>query len=490
MSKKLDILLNNVKGEYKVIGNLNVEVFELSIHSSECKNGSAFFAIKGFSVNGNDFINEAINNGSVVIFTDIYPTDTNKKVTYVVFDDIVKNAGIIIGNFFDNPSNKIKVIAVTGTSGKTSTCEIIYNTIKHLGFKTGLMSSFSIRVNDVMYAPEQTTTNVLNIHKYLNEMVKVGCEYCIIEVSSHAIVQHRISGVKLYGSIFTNISPEHLDYHKTFDEYILAKQQLFNSLSSEAFVLYNADDENSCKVVAKTSAKKYSFSMNSNDADFVAEYHLSENGLSIRFSKPDNLDVCNNNLFSIGYAYDLLSCFSLCSILGFAKDKTIKYLSLNECIPGRFQVVKVKDFNVVIDDAHKTQALEYALKTIKCIVEKQKKIITVVGCGGNRDKTKRPAMTRVAYDHSDILILTSDNSRNEKPEDIIDDMKAGLTTEEQQNIIVNVDRKKAIEKALQSACNGDWVLIAGRGCEPFQEIGDKKIPLSDINVVNEFSHSL
>ena len=521
--KKLSELLDGVS-VLDVIGDSNIEILNLSIDSRKCTVGGGFFAFIGENVDGNAFIENAISNGCVAIFTDVKPSIIHDSVTYIILHDVKHYAGTIIGNFFDNPSKHIKVVAITGTSGKTSTSVILYNTLIGIGVKVGLMSTYKICVGSEEYPPENTTPSVLNVHKYLHDMVCAGCEYCILEVSSHAIVQGRISGVKIIGAICTNISSEHLEFHKTFEDYVLAKQKLFNDLPKTSFALYNADDNHSRAVVEKTKASMYSFAFNS-VATFRAKCIISPHGTSIKINRDNDywvgdissihetqpaigdhknitansdyhgvsknsntLTITNGQLLGFGYAYNMLACFSVCSLLGF-RDDDIRYsMSTLSPIPGRFQMVNLDGINVIVDNAHKTGALDYTLKSIKSL-SNGGRIIVVIGCGGERDKTKRPAMTRIAYDISDMLILTSDNPRSENVEDIISDMKSGLSIQEQCNTITIPDRRCAINEALTNARDGDFVLIAGRGSENFQEIYGVKYPLNDMSVVLEFRDS-
>jgi UDP-N-acetylmuramoyl-L-alanyl-D-glutamate--2,6-diaminopimelate ligase len=391
--------------------------------------------------------------------------------------------GLIAANFYDNPSAKLKLVAVTGTSGKTSTVNLLYGLFKQLGYRVGLLSTIYNKINEEILPAILTTPDALQLNELLARMVERGCQYCFMEASSHAIVQERIAGLQFTGAAFLNISHDHLDYHKTFDAYIHAKKKLFDDLPQQAFALYNADDRRGKVMMQNTQATVYSFALKS-PTDFTAKILANTwQGLALRITGKEVWF----KLLGAFNAYNLLAVYATACLLGQDSDAVLIALSSLSPIVGRFQCVQApNNFGIIIDYAHKPDALEKVLIAIDNMKEAQAKVITVVGCGGNRDTKKRPLMARIAAQYSDQVIFTSDNPRNEEPEAIIEDMMLGLTPSQQRKALSIVDRKNAIKVACQLAGSGDIVLIAGKGHEAYQEIKGQKFPFNDAAIVQEF----
>jgi len=480
--KTLHEIIKNI--DYKVIkGNTNIYIEGIAFDSREVKNNYLFVAIKGTNTDGHNYIQQAIEKGACAILCQRYQEiENNERITIIVTNDTASALGIIASEFFDNPSQKLTLVGVTGTNGKTTTVTLLYRLCMKMGKKAGLLSTIVNYINEKEIPSTHTTPDPLQINKFLSEMVKEGCEYAFMEVSSHAAHQKRIAGLKFKGGIFTNITHDHLDYHKTFDEYLKAKKLFFDNLSSDAFALINVDDKNSKIIVQNTEAKIYTYALHK-IADFqgkIIESHID--GMLLRI---------NNNevwvkLIGAFNAYNILAVYGCVSLLNFDQEKVLQYISNFDTVNGRFEYYKSKDgITAIVDYAHTPDALLNVLTTINQLRKRDEKIITVVGAGGNRDKTKRPKMAAVCLEYSDKVILTSDNPRFEDPLEIIKDMESGIDPKDKNRYLVIPDRKEAIKTACNIAQPGDIVLIAGKGHETYQEIKGIKYYFNDKDVVKE-----
>ncbi|MHB9147807.1 MAG: UDP-N-acetylmuramoyl-L-alanyl-D-glutamate--2,6-diaminopimelate ligase [Candidatus Amoebophilus sp.] len=480
----LQELLNKISVQ-QIIGDTNLPIKSICLDSREIGKDSVFIAVPGSQVDGHQYISEAIAAGSRAIICEEYPKHLATHVTYIQVSNVTQALGTIASNFYKNPSTKLKLVAVTGTSGKTSTVHLLYRLFRQLGYGVGMLSTIHNQINDQVFPSTLTTPNAIDINKALAQMVTAGCQYCFMEASSHAIVQKRLAGLELAGALFLNISHDHLDYHLTFDAYIQAKKKLFDELTANAFVLYNIDDKRGKIMIQNTCATTYSMAIQ-RPADFTAQVLANTwQGLELRIGG-QNVWF---QLLGTFNASNLLAAYATACLLGQDNQDVLVALSSIKPIKGRFQHIHTpKKLDVIIDYAHKPEALEKILLSIQQIRESAKqqgKIITIIGCGGNRDTQKRPMMARIAYKLSDQLILTSDNPRYENPKAIIDEMKQGLMTTEQLKTVTIIDRTEAIQAAYQMAQPGDIILIAGKGHENYQEIAGIKYPLSDEEIVSK-----
>lgn len=469
----------------QLIGDFDVQIKNLSFDTREISEQSLFIAIKGTALDGHYFINEAISKGASVVLCQTLPEQLHEEVTYVVVDDTAYSLGICAGNYYDNPSKKIKLVGVTGTNGKTTVATLLYQLFKELGYEVGLISTVENKIGDQIIPATHTTPDPIKLNALLHQMVQAGCDYAFMEVSSHAVAQKRIAGLRFVGGIFTNISHDHLDFHKTFDQYIKAKQTFFDELDKFAFALYNEDDKNGKIMVQNTFAFRKSYGIRSM-ADFkakVVEMHFDGTLLKI-----DDQDVWVKLVGDFN-AYNILTVYAAAILLEEETVKVLTALSKISGAEGRFDV-QISNIGVVgvVDYAHTPDALENVLDTIQKLRQNDQKIITVVGCGGDRDKTKRPIMAQVALRLSDKVIFTSDNPRTEDPMQIIKDMEEGVVSQDRGKYLSISDRKEAINAAVQFANSGDIILIAGKGHEKYQEINgvkndfdDKKILISAFN---------
>ncbi|MDR0970916.1 MAG: UDP-N-acetylmuramoyl-L-alanyl-D-glutamate--2,6-diaminopimelate ligase [Bacteroidales bacterium] len=448
--------------------------------TSKVKPNYLFVAQKGTKTDGHNFISKAIDLGATYIVCQFIPSDiseeTKSKVRFFIVENSQEALGFIASEFYDNPSTKLKVVGITGTNGKTTTVTLLHKLFMLLGFKTGLLSTIVNKINDKEISSTHTTPDAIELNDLLSQMVSNGCEFVFMEVSSHAIVQNRISGVSFSGGIFSNITPEHLDFHNTFQEYIRAKKLFFDNLSSNAFALTNIDDSNGEVMLQNTKAKKYTYSLKT-IADFNAK--IIESGFEGQLLEIDNIEFWTK-LVGRYNAYNILAIYSTAILLGLTKQETLKAISELSSAEGRFDCVFTSKGNIaIIDYAHTPDALLNVIKTINQINDKGGKLISVVGCGGDRDKEKRPVMAKIAAENSDVLILTSDNPRTEDPQSILDDMKKGIDSVLDKKTHTIIDRKEAIKMACVLAMKNDIILIAGKGHEKYQEINGVKHPFDD-----------
>ncbi len=466
-----------------VLGSTDVEINSLHIDSREVKPNSCFIAVKGSAVDGHHFIDAAIQNGATVIIAEQLPANIIDGITYIEVANSAVAVGFMAHNFYGEPSAHLKIIGVTGTNGKTTVATILFNLFTKLGFVCGLVSTVENKIGNTIIPSTHTTPDAISLNALLQKMKDEGCEYVFMECSSHAIQQQRIAGLIFKGGIFTNITHDHLDYHKTFDEYIRVKKSWFDQLPSSAFVLSNTDDKRGAVMLQNTSAKKYYYSLRT-----VADYKgkILDNSLSGLHMMVNEVEV-HFKMIGEFNAYNLLAAYGTAMLLGMQKEDVLLALSNIDGAEGRFdyQISKVDKVMGIVDYAHTPDALLNVLATIKNLRQGYEKIITVVGCGGNRDKAKRPIMAEVACEHSDRVILTADNPRNEKPEDILKDMEAGINVVARRKYITIADRREAIKTAVSLSNKEDIVLIAGKGHEKYQEIEGVKYEFDDKKVLGE-----
>ncbi len=465
-----------------VAGDMNVGVSSLCFDSRESKRGCLFFAIKGTQVDGHNFLDKAIEDGAVAVVCETMPKHLKERVTYVQVDNPARALAIAASNFYGNPSNQLKLVGVTGTNGKTTTVTLLFNLFRTLGYNTGLLSTVQNQINEEVIPTTLTTPDALKINQLLKQMVDKGCTHCFMEASSHAISQERVAGLNFSGAVFTNISHDHLDYHATFDDYIGAKKILFDNLSSSAFALTNLDDKRGRVMVQNTKADTKSFSLNY-VSDFKGKVITNSlEGLELEI----NEESAWFRLIGDFNAYNLLAVYGVAILLGENKNEVLMAMSGLNPAPGRFEQIKNDlDIIAIVDYSHTPDALENALQTIKSFRTGNEQVITVVGCGGDRDKTKRPEMAKIAVKYSNKVVLTSDNPRTENPDDILKEMQKGVSPSNYKKSLVISDRKEAIKAACSLAGKKDIILVAGKGHEKYQEIDGVKYPFDDKEVLSE-----
>jgi|TARA_B100002003_G_scaffold237090_1_gene253776 UDP-N-acetylmuramoyl-L-alanyl-D-glutamate--2,6-diaminopimelate ligase len=444
--------------------------------------GSLFVAIVGTQVDGHDFIQKSIDKGAVAIVCNAMPSEVNPKITYVVVSNTSEALGYIASNYYDDPSSKLKVIGVTGTNGKTTIVTLLYNLFTELGYSVGMLSTIQNKVNKQNIETTHTTPDALKINDLLSSMVDDGCEYVFMEVSSHAIVQHRVTGIQFLGGVFTNITHDHLDYHVTFREYINAKKKFFDQLPANAFALTNIDDKNGNVIIQNTSAKKFTYGIK-NIASFKGK--VIENDLEGMTLKVDGNEL--SSLLSGDFnAYNILAVYSIAILLEQNKEEILVCISKLSGVEGRFDIIRsTHGITAIIDYAHTPDALKNILETINSIRTHNEQLITVVGAGGNRDTSKRPLMAKLASLLSNRVILTSDNPRYEDANKILEDMRKGIDPAKKKVLMVIPDRNEAITTAFNIAQPGDMILIAGKGHEKYQEIKGIKYPFDDKRIIAE-----
>lgn len=465
-----------------VKGSTDVAINKIEFDSRKVELNDVFVAIRGTVSNGHDFIEKALNQGAAVIVCDAFPEIIVNGVTYVQVKDTNLALAFLASNYYGNPSQNLKLVGITGTNGKTTVASLLYQLFKKAGYKVGLLSTVKILVNDEEFPATHTTPDSLTINYYLSEMNKVGVEFCFMEVSSHGIHQKRTEGLAFSGGIFTNLSHDHLDYHSTFAEYRDVKKYFFDHLSKTAFALSNADDKNGNLMLQNTKARKLTYALKSY-ADYKAA--ILENQLSGLLLKINGNEVWVKLIGSFN-AYNLLAIYGTAVELGLDSLEVLRLLSELESVSGRFQFVVSQDkITAIVDYAHTPDALENVLGTINDIRTKNEQLITVVGCGGDRDKTKRPLMANIASTLSDKVILTSDNPRSEDPASILMDMEKGVEPQNHRKTLTVLDRKQAIKAACQLAKPNDIILIAGKGHETYQEIKGVRHHFDDMETVKE-----
>ncbi len=465
-----------------VYGSTDRLVNSIEFDSRKVDFTSLFVAQKGLIFDGHQFIDKAIELGATAIICEKLPSNLVKDVTYVEVNNSNSALAIIASNFYENPSSKLKLIGITGTNGKTTIATLLYNLFRNSGFKSGLLSTVKIMVDTNQYEATHTTPNSVLINKYLNEMVELGVDYCFMEVSSHGIHQKRTEGLQFTGGVFTNLTHDHLDYHKTFREYIDVKKSFFDSLPKSAFALVNIDDKNGAVMLQNTVAKKQLYALKTM-ADFKAK--ILENQFSGLLLTINNNEVWTKLIGSFN-AYNLAAVYGVARLLGLDSTEALIGISELESVSGRFQhFISEGGVTAVIDYAHTPDALKNVLETINDIRTGNEQVITVVGCGGNRDKAKRPVMGRLASQLSSQVIFTSDNPRGENPQTIIEEIEAGVDPQNFKKTISILDREQAIKAATKFAKKGDIILIAGKGHETYQEVKGKRSHFDDYEKITQ-----
>ncbi len=464
-----------------VIGNTSLTINKIEFDSRLINEGDMYVAIKGVNVDGHDFIPQAIQNGASCIICEKTPDQKVDDVVYVNVSSSRKALAIISSNYYGNPSSRLNLIGVTGTNGKTTTTTLLFNLYMSLGIKSGLISTVKISFDDKTIQASQTTPDSLSINRYLSEMVNSDVRYCFMEVSSHGIDQCRIEGLVFKGGVFTNLTHDHLDYHESFENYRDTKKQFFDSLGSDSFALTNNDDRNGLIMTQNTLADTYTYSLNS-ISDFKAK--ILESSFDGMLLKTNNSEFWSKLVGKFN-AYNILSVYAIASILGLPKDELLKALSSLEAVAGRFQFYKKNKITAIVDYAHTPDALKNILKSINEIKTPKNNLITVVGCGGNRDKTKRPVMGDIASNLSSKVIFTSDNPRYEDPDSIIEEMLKGVKSTNTNKTISITNRKEAIKTACQFAQSNDIILVAGKGHESYQEVKGVKSDFDDFKIIKE-----
>lgn len=469
-------------GILEVVGSTSVEIAEVCFDSRKARPGSLFVAVKGTQSDGHQFIASVVAAGVTAVVVETLPEERSAAVTYVRVQDSAYALGTIASNFFDNPSEKLKLVGVTGTNGKTTTVTLLFQLFRQLGFSVGLLSTVRNQINDQVIPSTHTTPDPIQLNALLSAMVEEECTYAFMEVSSHAVVQHRIAGLNFAGGVFTNITHDHLDYHKTFDAYLKAKKGFFDGLGEQAFALVNVDDKNGLVMLQNTKATRHTYAVRSM-ADFKCR--LLENQFTGLLLNMDGQDVLCRLVGSFN-AYNLTAAYATAMLLGQEKLQVLTALSMLVPVEGRFDYITSQQGVVgVIDYAHTPDALQNVLNTLHDVASGQGRIITIIGCGGDRDAAKRPLMARIACEMSDKVILTSDNPRSEDPASIIQQMEKGIPIAEAKKSVSIVDRREAIKTAVMLAEPGDIILLAGKGHEKYQEVKGIRHPFDDKKVLEE-----
>ncbi len=470
-----------------VKGVTDIAINKITFDSRAVELNDAFVAVKGTHSNGHDYIEKALSLGANVIICEEFPEVIVNGVTYVQVNNSNEALAFMAANYYDNPSQKIRLVGVTGTNGKTTIASLLYQMFKNAGYKVGLLSTVKIMVDETEYKATHTTPDSLTINRFLHEMVEVGCEFCFMEVSSHGIHQKRTEALEFTGGIFTNLSHDHLDYHNSFAEYRDVKKVFFDQMPKSAFAITNIDDKNGAIMLQNTKAKKVSYALKSY-ADYKAQ--ILENQFTGLLLKINNNEIWSKLIGSFN-AYNLLAIYATAIELGVEEQEALRLLSTLESVSGRFQYIISKGkITAIVDYAHTPDALENVLNTIENIRTKNEQLITVVGCGGDRDKTKRPVMANIASSLSDKVVFTSDNPRTENPEIIIEEMEKGVEPQNFKKTISISDRKQAIKTACQLANENDIILIAGKGHETYQEINGVRHDFDDMFIVKEMLNQL
>lgn len=471
--------LNSLVSKLNVLeskGDMERDISGVQIDSRQITDGNLFIAVRGTVADGHNYIDKALELGATAILCETFPEEVKENVTYIRVENTEREVGQVATTFYGNPTSKMKLVGVTGTNGKTTIATVLYEMFRFMGHKVGLLSTVCNYIDGEAVPTEHTTPDPITLNALLARMVEAGCEYAFMEVSSHSIVQNRIGGLRFVGGLFTNITRDHLDYHKTFENYIKAKKLFFDNLPSDAFAIVNADDKNGMVMVQNTKASVKTYSVQS-PADFKAKIiechfegmYLNINGQEVGVQFIGKFNVSN-----------LLAVYGAAVMLGKDTHEVLVALSAMKPVNGRFEALRSPSgYTAIVDYAHTPDALENVLKAIHGVLEGKGKVVTVCGAGGNRDKGKRPLMAREAVAQSDHVIITSDNPRFEEPQDIVNDMLAGLDEEQMKKVITIVDRRQAIKTACMMAKSGDVILVAGKGHEDYQEVKGVKHHFDD-----------
>ena len=479
---KLEEILNGIHVA-EIKGNITKEISGLEIDSRKIESGHMFVAVRGTQTDGHAYIGKAIEKGASVIVCETFPDNIDSDVTYIKVNDTEEVVGKLATAFYGHPTSKLKLIGVTGTNGKTTIATLLYNMFRLFGYKVGLISTVCNYIDDEAIPTEHTTPDPITLNKLLGIMADEGCKYVFMEVSSHSVVQKRIGGLQYSGGIFTNLTRDHLDYHKTFDNYLKAKKTFFDNLPKSAFALTNIDDKNGLIMTQNTKAKVYTYSLRS-ISDFKGK--VLEDGFEGMLMDINQIEV---NVQFVGRfnASNLLAVYGSACILGKKPEEVLVKLSMLRPVSGRFETLRSnRGYSAIVDYAHTPDALANVLKTINDVLDGRGQTISVIGAGGNRDKGKRPIMAQEAVKQSNKVIITSDNPRFEEPQDIINDMMAGLTQEDKRKVVCITDRKEAIRTACMLAQPNDVVLVAGKGHENYQDIKGVKHHFDDKEVIREY----
>lgn len=484
--KALQNILFGVKLR-EVVGATQQEIVSLQIDSRKITPGAAFVAIKGAQSDGHDFIQTAIEKGATVIVCEQKPMELNPAITYIMVEHAQEAVAIMAHQFYDEPSTKLKLVGVTGTNGKTTVATLLFKLFNELGYTCGLISTIENHIGKTIVPSTHTTPDPIQLNALLNQMVEAGCTHVFMEVSSHAIHQHRITGLHFVGGAFTNITHDHLDYHQTFEAYLEVKKTFFDQLPSSSFALTNLDDKNGAKMILNTKAKKITYALHA-PANYKGK--ILENLLSGLVMQINDIEV-HCRLIGTFNAYNLLTVYGIAIELGEKAQDVLVILSALTGAEGRFDyIVSQENIIGIVDYAHTPDALENVLTTIAKLRKGNETVITVVGCGGDRDKTKRPIMAQVACDLSNKVFFTSDNPRSEDPNEIIKDMEQGLSSAAKRKYINIVDRKEAIKAAISFAKAGDIILIAGKGHEKYQDVKGVKHDFDDKQILENLFKEL
>lgn len=479
--KKLSDLLYKVSIE-KLIGNVGSSIKNISFDSRKIESGYIFFAIKGYDLDGHKYIPQAITQGASVVVCEELPEELSDYVTYVQVKNSSIALGIVASNFYDNPSEKLTLAGITGTNGKTTTTTLLYNLFTQLGFRCALLSTIENRISDKVLNSNHTTPDPITINQLLAQAVDEGCQYAFMEVSSHGIHQNRLAGLTFKIGAFTNITHDHLDYHQTFSNYIAAKKKFFDELPKTAIAITNMDDKNGLIMLQNTNAKKITYSLKSNSEykGKIIENRLD--GMLLQFNNQEFWTVLAGKF----NAYNELLAYTIASELGFDSLDIVTALSKLQRVKGRFETYVSDDKKyIIVDYAHTPDALQNILEAINQSRTRNEKLITVFGCGGHRDKEKRPKMGNIATRLSDLAIITSDNPRDENPDEIIQEIETGIEPQNTNKYLSITDRKQAIRTAIKMATPKDIILIAGKGHENYQEINGKHFPFDDMKIAKE-----
>ena len=465
----------------EVRGNSEVEVKDIQFDSRKVEAGTLFVAQPGTKVDGHEYIAQSVEAGAIAVVCQHVPADVPEGAVMVVVENSSKALGEMAANYYGHPSRELKLIGITGTNGKTTTVTLLHRMFRQMGHHVGLVSTIVNKIDEEELPTGHTTPDALELNGLLRKMVDAGCDYCFMEVSSHAVVQHRIAGVEFAGGIFSNITHDHLDFHKTMANYIAAKKGFFDGLPAGAWALVNIDDKNGRVMVQNTKAKIATYALNQ-----MADFHckiLEESFEGMHLQIGSKEIWCR--LVGRFNAYNLTAIYAADVLCGMKEEDVARELSTLEPAPGRFQYVSGRGITAIVDYAHTPDALQNVIATIDAIRRPTQQLITVVGCGGDRDRTKRPEMAQIASKGSDKLVLTSDNPRTEKPESILDDMEAGLTPQELSHTVRITDRRQAIRTACMMAKEGDIILIAGKGHEKYQEVNGVRSHFDDVEEVGK-----
>ena len=479
---KLEEILNGIHVA-EIKGNITKEISGLEIDSRKIESGHMFVAVRGTQTDGHAYIGKAIEKGASVIVCETFPDNIDSDITYIKVNDTEDVVGKLATAFYGHPTSKLKLIGVTGTNGKTTIATLLYNMFRLFGYKVGLISTVCNYIDDEAIPTEHTTPDPITLNKLLGRMADEGCKYVFMEVSSHSVVQKRIGGLQYSGGIFTNLTRDHLDYHKSFDNYLKAKKTFFDNLPKSAFALTNIDDKNGLIMTQNTKAKVYTYSLRS-ISDFKGK--VLEDGFEGMLMDINQIEV---NVQFVGRfnASNLLAVYGSACILGKKPEEVLIKLSMLRPVSGRFETLRSnRGYSAIVDYAHTPDALANVLKTINDVLDGRGQTISVIGAGGNRDKGKRPIMAQEAVKQSNKVIITSDNPRFEEPQDIINDMMAGLTQEDKRKVVCITDRKEAIRTACMLAQPNDVVLVAGKGHENYQDIKGVKHHFDDKEVIREY----